>query len=158
SWRPLPSLSLGLAPIIQYARAKSTAAIDFGTIDAALSAGLGAGRPGLDDGGISSRSAAWTAGVEVGALFEPVPGTRVGAAYRSALRSNLGGTASFQPSGPVGDAVVAATGGFMSGDIRLGLNLPATATVGVSRQFGDRLTIMADLQRMEWHTLQGLTI
>jgi long-chain fatty acid transport protein len=154
SWRPLPSLSLGLAPIIQYARAKSTAAIDFGT----LSGGLGGGQPGLDDGGISTRSAAWTAGVEVGALFEPVPGTRVGAAYRSALRSNLAGTASFQPSGPVGDAVVAATGGFMSGDIRLGLNLPATATVGVSRQFGDRLTIMADLQRMEWHTLQALTI
>jgi long-chain fatty acid transport protein len=158
SWRPLPSLSLGVAPIIQYARAKSTAAIDFGTIDAALSAGLGAGQPGLDDGGVSSRSAAWTAGVEVGALLEPLPGTRIGAAYRSALRSDLVGTASFQPSGPVGDAVVAATGGFMSGNIRLGLNLPATATVGVSRQFGDRLTIMADLQRMQWHTLQGLTI
>jgi hypothetical protein len=47
SYRPNQSLSVGIAPIVQFARAKSTTAIDFGTIDQITLGGLGGGRPGL---------------------------------------------------------------------------------------------------------------
>jgi long-chain fatty acid transport protein len=158
SYRPNQSLSLGIAPIIQFARAKSNAAIDFGTIDQVLLSGLGGGRPGLDDGSVSTRTSVWSAGVQVGALFEALPGTRVGAAYRSQIRRDLQGTAQYQTGGPVGDVVAAATGAFTPGNIRLGLDMPATATAGVSQQVGDAVTIMADLQWIGWRALQGITI
>jgi long-chain fatty acid transport protein len=158
SYRPIPSLSLGVAPIVQYSRAKSNAAIDFGTIDQALLGGFGGGQPGLNDGGVSTRTGAWSAGVQLGGLFEALPGTRLGAAYRSPIHGNLQGTANYQTGGPVGDAVVAATGAFTPGNVSLGLNMPAMATAGVSQQVGDAVTLMADLQWIGWRTLQGLTI
>jgi long-chain fatty acid transport protein len=158
SYRPLPSLSLGVAPIIQYSRAKSTAAVDFGTIDQVLLGGFGGGQPGLNDGSVSTRTSAWSAGVQLGALFEALPGTRVGAAYRSPIHGNLQGTANYQTGGPVGDTVVAATGAFTPGNVSLGLNMPAMATAGVSQQLGDAVTLLADLQWLGWRTLQGLTI
>ena len=71
SYRPDQSLSVGIAPIIQFTRAKSNTAIDFGTIDQVLLSGLGAGRPGLDDGSVSTRTSVWSAGVQVGALLTP---------------------------------------------------------------------------------------
>ena len=158
SYRPVPSLSLGVAPIIQYSRAKSNAAIDFGTIDQALLGGLGGGQPGLNDGSVTTRTGAWSAGVQLGALFEISPGTRLGAAYRSRISGNLQGSANYQTGGPVGDAVVAATGAFIPGNITLGLAMPAMATAGVSQQLGEAVTVMADLQWLGWRTLQGLTI
>jgi long-chain fatty acid transport protein len=158
SYRPNQSLSVGIAPIIQFARAKSNTAIDFGTIDQVLLSGLGGGRPGLDDGTVSTRTSVWSAGVQVGALFEALPGTRIGAAYRSQIRRDLQGAAQYQTGGPVGDAVVAATGAFMPGNIRLNLDMPAIATIGVSQQVGDAVTLMADLQWIGWRALRGITI
>jgi long-chain fatty acid transport protein len=158
SYRPNQSLSVGIAPIVQFARAKSTTAIDFGTIDQITLGGLGGGRPGLDDGSVSTRTSVWSAGVQVGAIFEALPGTRIGAAYRSQIRRDLQGTAQYQTGGPVGDAVAATTGAFTPGNIRLNLSMPPTATTGVSQQIGDAVTIMADLQWIGWRTLQGLTI
>jgi long-chain fatty acid transport protein len=158
SYRPNQSVSVGIAPIIQFARAKSNSAIDFGTIDQVALGGFGGGRPGLDDGSVSTRTSVWSAGLQVGALFEAVPGTRIGAAYRSQIRRDLQGAAQYQTGGPVGDAVVAATGAFIPGNIRLNLDMPATVTTGVSQQVGDAVTIMADAQWIGWHELQGITI
>lgn len=158
SYRPVSWFSVGVMPIVQYARAKTTSAIDFGTIDQVALGGVGGGRPGLDDGSVSTRTTGWAGGYELGALIEPLPGTRLGAAYRSQIRQSLNGRENFQTGGPVGDAVAAATGGFKSSDISFGLNLPATATVGVAQRINDALTVMADLQWMGWHTLHGLTI
>jgi long-chain fatty acid transport protein len=158
SYRPLPSLSLGIAPIIQYSRAKSNAAIDFGTIDQVLLGGFGGGQPGLSDGSVTTRAGAWAAGVQLGALWEPLPGTRLGAAYRSPIHANLQGSANYRTGGPVGDFVAAATGAFVPGNISFGLNMPAMATFGLSHQIGDALTLMADVQWLGWRTLQNLTI
>ena len=114
--------------------------------------------PGRNDGSIGTRTDAWGLGVQIGVLFEPLPGTRIGAAYRSQIHEGMRGNAEYRTGGPVGDAVQAATGAFTSGRIDLGLNLPASATVGISQQIGEAITVMADLQRMGWHSLRGLTI
>jgi long-chain fatty acid transport protein len=158
SYRPIPTLSLGIAPIIQYAQAKSTTAIDFGTIDQALLGGSAGGHPGRSDGSIGTRTEAWGIGMQLGLLFEPLPGSRIGAAYRSQIRQTLTGDANYNTGGPVGDAIAAATGAFRSGKIQLGLNLPATATIGISQQLNQAITLMADLQWMGWHALKDLTI
>jgi long-chain fatty acid transport protein len=158
SYRPIPTLSVGIAPIIQYAQAKSTSAIDFGTIDQALLGGSAGGHPGRSDGSIGTRTEAWGIGMQLGLLFEPLQGTRIGAAYRSQIRQTLTGDANYNTGGPVGDAIAAATGAFRSGKIQLGLNLPATATIGISQQINQAITLMADLQWMGWHALKDLAI
>jgi long-chain fatty acid transport protein len=158
SYRPIPTLSVGIAPIIQYAQAKSTTAIDFGTIDHVLLGGSAGGHPGRSDGSIGTRTESWSVGMQLGLLFEPLQGTRIGAAYRSQIRQTLTGDADYNTGGPTGDAVAAATGAFRSGKIQLGLNLPATATIGVSQQMNQAITLMADLQWMGWHALKDLTI
>ncbi len=71
-YRPGPSLSLGVAPLIRYSRTKSNAAIDFGSIGQALLGGFGGGQPGLNDGSVTTRTGAWSAGVPQGGPLSPL--------------------------------------------------------------------------------------
>ncbi|MFO1026805.1 MAG: outer membrane protein transport protein [Acetobacteraceae bacterium] len=155
SYEIMPSLSLGVGIDVEYAQIKSTSAIDFGTIDTALSGGLLGGIPGRSDGLARSKADSVAVGFLLGVLYEPVPGTQVGIGFRSGMSQNSSGTTTFEPGGATG-AAYAASGVFIPTGVTTKLNLPAAASIGVSQRLDDNWTVMADLQWMGWNTFRSL--
>jgi long-chain fatty acid transport protein len=99
AWRPRPDLSLGLAVDVRYARAKTTAAIDFGTAASLGSAGA-VGRPAGNDGSLHTHLDDWGVGAIVGVAYTPADGTRLGASYRTQIHMTLTGSAKYDQGGP----------------------------------------------------------
>jgi len=88
----------------------------------------------------------WGYGFNAGLLFEPVDGTRLGLAYRSAVKVDLDGTLSSTFSGqPNTSAVLSDT-------------LPATALVSATHRVNDDWTVMADVLWTEWSELDTLVV
>lgn len=158
SYRPIHAVSIGVGLDIQYAEAKTTSAIDFGTIDQAALQGGGTGIPAGSDGSARNDAHGWAVGYNLGVLVEPRDGTRIGASFHSEIRQTLKGTTDFVTGGPVGQTVSVLSGGaFVSTGAKAGINLPAIATVGVFQEIGRHWAVMADVQWLGWHTLNNIT-
>jgi long-chain fatty acid transport protein len=156
SYRVNRSLVFGIGIDIEYAQVKTTNALDLGTVDQTLFGGAFGGVPAGSDGALRIRAQSWTVGFVAGAQYEPIDGTRLGLSYHSSMRQSLSGTANFAAGGPVGLAVAAATGAFISTDVQSDINLPSTVMLGVQQAIGSDWMVMADVQWMGWHTLKGL--
>ncbi len=157
SFRVDPTLVLGLSADIEYAKIKTTSAIDFGTIDQVLTMGAFGGIPAGSDGFTAAKADSWGAGFATGLIYEPTPGTRLGASYHSKIRQRLSGNATFTPGGPVGQGVAATSGAFQDTTVSSTLNMPASATVGIAQELG-RWTVLADAKWTDWSTLGSLRI
>ncbi|HSR55225.1 MAG TPA: outer membrane protein transport protein, partial [Alphaproteobacteria bacterium] len=109
AYKITPRLSIGGGMRIMYAKGKISNAVDFGTIDVAALAGANGGVPTTQDGFAEVRGDDFGFGYNFGVLYQLTPATRIGAAYRSRLLTNLEGRAHFS-NGAIGDAVGAALG------------------------------------------------
>jgi long-chain fatty acid transport protein len=153
-------LSLGAGLNIQYIDGELTNAIDFGTIgtlrlgpEAAAALGLA---PQQDDGSAEVKGDDWGLGYNLGLLLEPRPGTRIGAAYRSTISHELDGTARFTV--PPEALPLTAGGAFTDTSARAPVDLPETATVGVSQRLGRRWTVLADVTWTNWSRFEELRV
>ena len=158
SWQATPWLALGAGLQVQYMRSRSTVAVDFGSIDAALTGGAFGGAPGLNDGGLEATLEGFAAGFSIGALLSPAPGTRIGIGFRSAIDQSLDGDAEFGVGGPVGAGLSAATGAFVNTGASSDVRLPASLYVGVQQQLGAGVTAYADLNWMGWGRIDALVL
>ena len=158
SYRPIPSLIMAGGPIIEYVRLKNTTALDLGSVDRLLMGGAFGGVPGGHDGALGTRSDSWSAGLILGATYEPWEGTRLGVSWRSQVRHKLRGDADFSTGGAVGQGLAAATGAFTDSRIRSSLNNPSALTFGISQDVTPALTLFADVQRMGWSSVQEVTL
>lgn len=158
SWRATPWLALGAGVLIQYVHSRSTVAIDFGSIDAALTGGAFGGAPGQDDGELEATLDGFGAGFSVGALASPTPRTRIGFGFRSPINQSLDGDAEFDLGGPVGAGLSAATGAFTSTGVGSEVDLPASVFFGVRQEVGSGVTLYADLNWMGWGRIDALTL
>ena len=158
SFRPIPSLVLAGGPVIEYVRVKTNTALDLGSVDVLLTGGAFGGVPGGSDGNLSTRSESWSAGVILGATYEPWQGGRIGLSWRSQIRHKLTGDATFSAGGPAGQALAAATGGFVNTGVRSSLNHPSVLIFGISQDVTPALTLFADAQRLGWQSLQDATL
>lgn len=158
AFKPMPRLSLAGGLIAQYADARLTNAIDFGTIGAAQ--GLPGANPGNQDGFARLTGNDWGFGFNLGALYELTPSTRIGMGYRSKVEHTIKGNARFtRDQAGVANVLGAALGGaFQDTGGKADLTTPATASLGVWHQVTDRLALMAEVQWTDWSEFDRLVV
>ncbi len=157
AFEPIRGLSLGAGLQLQYADAKLTNAVDFGTIGAL--GGITGAAPGLQDGRARITGDDWSYGFTLGALVEPWSGTRVGLGYRSKVKHTLRGRASFRlDDAGVGAAVAGATGAFANTDATADITTPESVNLGVYQALSARWALSGEAQWTRWSDFKDLTI
>ena len=153
-------LSIGGGPYVNYARARLTNAIDFGTICVgALGAGscsaLGA-LPQQADGKVDISGDDWSMGATAGLLYEPMKGTRIGLSWRSQTKVSVQGDADFDV--PNSARALTATGAFTDSDISSTVTLPETIGLSLHHDITDEVAVMGDVVWTAWHRFEELRI
>jgi long-chain fatty acid transport protein len=131
AWQATPELSLGFGISAQY-------------IDATLNNRVDLGGP---EGFAHLEADDWSAGFNLGALYQFSEHTRVGIAYRSEVRHKLKGDVDFDAPVPFPDSHVTAQP-----------DLPASASVSIYHKYSDRVSVMADASWTGWSSIPVLTI
>lgn len=178
AWRPNKQWSLGFAINYQMIDAKLTSSVNYSAVVAqGLQQLVQAGQlpaaavPGLltANAGLEGRTKldgdddCW--GFNVGVLFEPLEGTRVGVAYRSKAKYKIDGDVSFRvptATNPVGAGIIAAASApgapLSNQDARVNITLPELATASLTQKLGPAFTLMADVSWQRWSRIQELRI
>jgi long-chain fatty acid transport protein len=153
SWRPLPNLAIGAGLQIQYADARLSQAADLGAVGFLNPALRRAGfRPGGADGRATVTGSDTAVGWQVGAQYEPAPGLRLGAAFRSAMFHTLRGEAQF-------DGVPAPLrSGFVPSAGKAKLTTPESLTLGAALKLSDRWTLLSGAEWTNWSRFRELTV
>ncbi len=144
SYRVHPTLTVAGGVQIQYAKAKLSSVIDAGlSVSPALGGRLDTTADLIGD--------AWGWGATAGLMYEPMKGTRIGLAYRSAVKHDLEGNARFN-----GPPATAAT--FRNQAIKAKLVTPDSANLGVYHEVTDRWAVMGDIQWTNWSRFYELNV
>jgi long-chain fatty acid transport protein len=144
--------SLGAGIDIQYADAKLSNAIDFGTVCVGqlgpqVCNALGV-QPTTADGRLKIGGDDWGYGFNLGLLFQPLPSTRFGLAYRSKVALSLKGHANFRV--PEQAAFLTATGAFTNTDVKAAVDLPETVSISAVHEINPQWTLMGDVTWTRW--------
>ena len=145
-------------------RALDQSTVCLGSALAALCPGLGLATPAsiATDADVDLRNARdWSFGWNAGLMWEPLPGTRVGAHYRSKISHNLEGTAVFGRVNPtLAAATVAAPGvtGLANQPASARLTLPESASVHFYHELNDQWALHGDVSWTRWTRLQRLIV
>lgn len=167
AYRVNPQLSLGVGVNLQYIDAKLTQAIDQGSLCAPTQAQLQAlGVPGADPAlcagltpqGSDARARVqgdnWAGGYNFGLLYEPTGHTRVGLSYRSEIKQQLSGNASFRGTLPQ----FSSFGIFVPTGVTADVDLPQSASLSVWHDINDNWSVMADATWTGWSSFDELRI
>jgi long-chain fatty acid transport protein len=163
-----PGLSIGMGLNVQYIRARLTNAID----QSGLCLGLAASRriPGAlcaKAGLVTPGSTATDAeaelddatdislGYNVGVLLTPLPSTRFGIHYRSHIRHELEGKATFKR---VNATFAGATGLLVKQDLNAKITLPESVSFSVYHQFHTQWAGMVDISWTRWSRFDQLVV
>jgi len=98
-------------------------------------------------------------GFNVGLLYQPTKMTRLGLSYRSKIKHNLKGKASYKVD-PGLLPVIAQTGinTFTDRDIRASIKLPDSLSFSLAHQLTDRIELLGDITWTRWSTFQNLVV
>lgn len=143
--------SVGVGFNAQYIRATLTNAIDFGTIGAGI--GL---TPQNADGKVKINASDWSVGYNLGFLYEPIQGTRIGFAFRSKISHTLRGNARFRV--PTAALPLTAGGSFTNTSATAQVDLPETVSLGFLQKINNEFEIMGDVSWTHWNRFKTLTI
>lgn len=149
SYEVSPGLTLGAGAQIQYARARLTQGVDYGSILAGLGAPV---RPGSLDGYGEVRGDSWAFGGTAGILYEPNPGTRIGLSWRSPVYHKLSGEGKFQ------GVPAALRASFADGGASATVSTPDIISAGLYHEVNASWAVMADVQWTNWSRFQELRI
>jgi long-chain fatty acid transport protein len=143
--------SLGVGVSFQRIEAELTQAIDYGTAQA-----LRTGNPALSqnlDGKATIEGDDWGFGANVGLIFSPLAGTRLGLHYRSKIDNTLEGDAKFDnPAGLLPE--LAQTNSSVTADV----TLPENVSFSAYHAFNERWAILVDVTWTKWSRLEELRI
>ena len=149
AYRLTPWLSLGAGLSVQQVRAVFSSAINASSIVSAAS-----GLPiALPDGYLNLHGTSTAVGYNVGALIEPVSGTRVGLTYRSRVNHVLTGDATFNVPGPL-----SVDPRLSNGPIQTKLVLPDTARFSFTQSFGPVWQGYFDVAWTDWSRFKSLNV
>lgn len=160
-----PAMSLGVGLDIQYANADLTSAVDSGSLcyGAALKGTVPGGTTTCNTFGLTPGNAAvdglarvkghdWAVGWNAGLLWHLTPTTKVGLTYRSAVNHKLKGNVTYT------NIPALLSTNFQNSSAQASLNLPATASLGVSHAFTPRWTVTAGLLWTGWSRFHELRV
>jgi long-chain fatty acid transport protein len=150
SWNPMPNLSVGAGLIIEMASARLSNAVDFGSVLAGLGAPV---LPGSLDGVSTLKGSDTAVGWQVGAVYQPVPGTRVGIDYRSTIYHRLTGSVTFE-NVPLPLTISPA---FTSQAATAKLAVPGNLTVGLTQDIGP-FTLLLGATWTQWSVFRNLNV
>lgn len=148
AWQALPTLSVAAGLRVEVADAHLSQAVDFGTIG--YSRGIRGYYPGFHDGISSLKGSDTAVGWQVGLLWQPLPGTRVGLDYRSAIFHDLSGSVTFQNAGPLAPV-------FAGGSATAKLVTPDTYSLSLAQDVG-QVTMLAGVDFTEWSHFKTLQV
>ncbi len=151
-------ISVAVGAQAQYIKAELTNALDFGTIDQVLTAGAFGGVPTQDDGAARVEGTDWGYGYTLGAMFQPLPGTRIGVGYRSKVSHEIDGDARFELGGSVGQGISGATGQFVATDAKASITIPEIVSFGISQEITPQWTVMAEAAWTRWSRFKELRV
>lgn len=151
SWQALPSLALGASLIVETASARLTNAVDFGSIGAGLGLAPFGLLPGRADGIANLKGSGTAVGWQVGALYEPRAGTRVGLTYRSAITHTIDGTVEFE------NVPALLAPGFRGGSASAKVVTPSNVSLGIAQEIG-RFTVLGGLTWTQWSHFHDLLV
>ncbi|MBI4755939.1 MAG: outer membrane protein transport protein [Betaproteobacteria bacterium] len=144
AWKVNDKVSLGLG-------------INYQRLEAELTSKASLGPTGEIDAKIEGDDDSW--GWNAGALFQVSPSTRVGVAYRSAIKYTLEGNANFGRTGvALIDAALNANPAVANGPIKADIKMPDSFTISVAQQLTDRWEMLGDLSWTGWSKIQSLQI
>lgn len=159
AWKVSRTLAVGAGVNAQYFDARISNAIDYGTACFGIfgpGACAGAGiLPQTRDGIAEVKGDSWGFGWNVGALVDLTPDLRVGASYRSRIRHEVKGDATFTNpalSAPFSALALQNTGA------RSTITVPDSATVGMALKLDDMITVVADATWTGWNKFNELRV
>lgn len=152
-------VSLGFGISAQYVDVKLSNAIDFGTLcigqlGIAACSGLGLS-PQSADGNVEIEANGWSWGYNAGILLKPVPGVRLGIAYRSRVNYQLKGKARFQV--PASAQLLTATNAFRNTGTASESDMPASLSIGAIYESKQKWAMLLNFTWTEWSRLDKLT-
>ena len=148
AYRISRSWSAAVGVSAMYAEADLGSAIDFGALLMA---------PQIADGHVNVKGDSWGIGFNAGLLWEPTPCTRLGLHYRSRVKQDLEGRATFEV--PAAAAPIsAATGRFVDTDVTASLTMPDTAGLSVYHELSRRWAILGDVTWTGWSSVDELRV
>lgn len=161
AWRLNDQVSVGAGVSAQYVDVELTRAVDFGSV---CVGSLGAGAcvplgflPQARDGSVKVKGDDWAYGFNLGAMFMPAANLRFGIAYRSRIKHELTGDASFAlPAGLPAPIALAPT--FSNGGVSASLDLPESLSVNGYAELDSKWSVMSDLTWMRWNRFKELRI
>ena len=184
SWKPAENFAIGVGADYQQVKATLTQQVNYsgGLLTAAATpppggAGIPPGSatfnaiakstPGLESS-LNIDGDDWAWGWNIGVLWDLDKNNRIGAHYRSSIKYNVVGNATFanpalppvpSPFAPVvaGIAAVINNGALYNGGITSDIELPAIVNVSYFGRLNDRWDLMVDLQYTGWDKIQDLT-
>lgn len=161
SYQVNDSLSLGMGLSYQRINGELTSMTNYSAAAATVAAALPPGpaqtaylglaasnSSGL--GTITGSDSAW--GYNFGALIQATPQTRIGLSYRSRIKYNLSGTATFANRPALLAAIVP------DGAVNLAISMPDSFSASVFHQLGDKWDVMADASWTGWSVFKQLKI
>jgi long-chain fatty acid transport protein len=172
------SLSIGGGASYQQLKATLTSQVPYGGISAAIGSAAGGtagmlailgqigGLAGLAlEGPAAIEGSDWKWGYNVGATLHVGKGSALAASYRSAIKHEITGTATFTGAptfntslpGGVGAIGAAINGRFANGDVNATVELPETFSVAFSAA-NEKAELLADYTWTGWSSVQDLTI
>jgi len=101
--------------------------------------------PGYGDGQMKLKDSTWGFGANVGLMFEPTKGTRLGVTYQSPINLNFEDRPSFSNLGPGLSRLLA-----NPAKLNLGMTVPQSVMVGVYQECTEKLAVMADAGWQDW--------
>lgn len=131
-------------------------AIDYGTINALVGAGLPLSPQG-DDGFVTMEADDYGYGYNLGFLFEQSDETRYGLSYRSEIEFDLEGDATFTSPNAYTD-ILAGLSGLVDGPATSNITLPQHASASVFHQLSDEWAMMGDVTWTGWSSVEELRI
>ncbi len=147
AWKVNDIVSLGAGLNYQRFQAELSNAVNFSAVI-----------PGLEGRAkVKGDDSSW--GYNLGAIFQVSPTTRVGIAYRSAIKFNVSGDVNFdRPVTGVGAADAAIAAATPNGPVKVDIKMPDSLTLSAYRQLTDKWEVLGDLQWTGWSKIPRLEI
>jgi long-chain fatty acid transport protein len=105
--------------------------------------------PSLDDGRLELDDNTWGWGGNVGVLYEPKPGTRLGLTYTSAIDLDFSARAQFSNIGPILTALLQSRG-LLDARIDMGATVPQQVMGSYYAEIGERWALMGNVGWQDW--------